>query len=207
MKLFLKIVGAVLVTATLAMAASTTFVSTWKNPDAASVDISGKRWATFVVSPDQTMRMGPEETLATEMRKRDVDCIAGYTVLPGELANDKEKAKEFLEKSGITGAIMMRILSEEERIHHTPATVYYSSSYYPSFWGYWGHGWSTVYVPGYTTSEKVISIETLVYSIDKDMLLWAGESETTDPKEVRKFVKQLVDAVGKEMRKAGLVRK
>jgi hypothetical protein len=62
-------------------------------------------------------------------------------------------------------------------------------------------------VPGYTTSKKVISIETLVYSIDEDMLLWAGESETTDPKEVRRFVKQLVDAVGKEMRKTGLVKK
>jgi hypothetical protein len=206
MKLCLKIAGTALLTLTLATAASTQFVSSWKNPEAASVDISGKRWAAFVVSPDQSMRLGPEETLATEMRKRGVDCIAGYTVLPGELAKDKEKAKEFLEKGGITGAIMMRVLSEEERIHHTPATVYYTSSYYPSFWGYWGHGWSTVYVPGYTTAEKVISIETLVYSIDRDMLLWAGESETTDPKEVRKFVKQLVDAVGKEMRKTGLVR-
>jgi hypothetical protein len=206
MKLFLKTVGAALVTVTLATAASTTFVSSWKNPEASSVDISGKKWAAFVVSPDPTMRMGPEETLATEMRRRGVDCIAGYTVLPGELANDKEKAKEFLEKGGITGAIMMRVLSEEDRIHHTPATVYYSRSYYPSFWGYWGHGWSTVYVPGYTTSKKIVSIETLVYSIDKDMLLWAGESESTDPKEIRKFVKQLVDSVGKEMKKVGLVR-
>ena len=38
-------------------------------------------------------------------------------------------------------------------------------------------------------------------------LIWAGMSETINPKDVRKFVKQLIDTAGKEMRKAGLVRK
>lgn len=207
MKFILTVVGTALMAATLSMASSTKFVSTWKNPAADSIDLSATKWAAFVVSPDTMMRMGPEETLATEMRRRGVDCIAGYTVLPGELAKDKEKAKEFLEKGGITGAVLMRVVSEEERTHHTPGTIWHTAPYYPSFWGYWGYGWSTVYVPGYTTHETVVSIETLVYSIEEDILLWAGESETTDPKEVRKFVKELVDAAGKEMRKAGLVKK
>lgn len=207
MKFILTVVGTALMAATLSVASSTKFVSTWKNPAADSIDLSATKWAAFVVSPDTMMRMGPEETLATEMRRRGVDCIAGYTVLPGELAKDKEKAKEFLEKGGITGAVLMRVVSEEERTHHTPGTIWHTAPYYPSFWGYWGYGWSTVYVPGYTTHETVVSIETLVYSIEEDILLWAGESETTDPKEVRKFVKELVDAAGKEMRKAGLVKK
>ncbi len=53
----------------------------------------------------------------------------------------------------------------------------------------------------------MITLETLIYSIDKDELLWAGRSESTSPKDIRKFVKELVDAAGKEMRKAGLVKK
>jgi len=36
-------------------------------------------------------------------------------------------------------------------------------------------------------------------------LIWAGESETIDPKDVRAFAKQPVDAISKEMRTAGLV--
>ena len=50
-------------------------------------------------------------------------------------------------------------------------------------------------------------ILTLVYSIEQDELLWAGQSETANPKDVRKFIKDLVDAAGKEMRKSGLVKK
>ena len=71
----------------------------------------------------------------------------------------------------------------------------------------WNHGWSTVYTPGYLTTDTVVSVETLVYSVEQDTLLWAGRSETTNPKDIRKFVKDLVDTAGKEMRKAGLVRK
>ena len=56
-------------------------------------------------------------------------------------------------------------------------------------------------------TPRRVAIETLIYSIEQDQLIWAGESETTDPKDVRKFAEQLVDAIGKEMREAGLVRK
>ncbi len=95
MKFCLRILGVLLLSGTLTMAASIRFVSTWKNPAAGAIDVSGQRVAAFVVSSDETMRLGPEETLATELRQRGIDCIAGYTVLPGELAKDTDKAKEF----------------------------------------------------------------------------------------------------------------
>ena len=55
--------------------------------------------------------------------------------------------------------------------------------------------------------DRTVSIETLFYSIAEDKLLWAGQSETTNPKDVRKFAKELVDAAGKAMRKDGLIKK
>ncbi len=205
MRLCLRILGAAVLTGAMAMAASTRFVSTWMNPTGGAIDVSGKV-AAFVMSPDQTMRLGPEETLAGELRRRGLDCIAGYTVLPGELAKDVDKAKEFLKRAGITGAVLMRVVGQEEQTRYTPGTLY-TTSYYSSFWSYWGYGWSAVYAPGHLKTDKIVSIETLVYSIERDKLLWAGKSETTNPKDVRKFVEQLVNAAGKEMRRAGLLKK
>ena len=207
MKLGLQMAGAFLVTVTLATAASTRFVSTWKNPEAAPLDATAVKMATFVISSDDTMLWGPEETLAAELRRRGVDAVAGYTVLPGELVRDKEKAKEFLKNAGITAAVMMRILGYEKETHRrTVTTTTYSNSYYSTFWGYWGQSWTTVYEIGSQKSPRRVAIETLIYSIEQDQLIWAAESETTDPKDVRAFAEQLVDAIGKEMRKAGLVR-
>ena len=38
-------------------------------------------------------------------------------------------------------------------------------------------------------------------------MLWAGTSKTTNPKNVEKFINQLCDAVGQQVRKAGLAAK
>ena len=207
MKLGFRIVGVVLLTVTLTMAASTKFVSTWRNPKAGPIDVSGAKLASFVVNSDEAMRWGPEETLAAELRRRGIDAVAGYTVMPSELAKDTEKAKEFLKKIGITGAIMMRVVGYEKETSQRAVTVWQSASYYQTFSGYWNYGWSTVYEIGSRKTPRRVAIETLIYSIEQDQLIWAGESETTDPKDVRKFAEQLVDAIGKEMREAGLVRK
>ncbi len=207
MKLCLRISFTVLLTLTLAWAGSTKYVSIFLSPAAGPSSLAGKRVAAFVVIPDQSMREGREETLADELRQRGLDCMAGYTVLPGELVRDRERAKEFLKKANISGAVLIRLLGDEEKTSYSPGTVWYTQPYYPTFWGYWNYGWSAVYVPGYKWTDRVITLETLIYSIDKDELLWAGRSASTNPKDIRKFVKDLVDAAGKEMRKAGLVKK
>ncbi len=221
MKLCFRMVGASVLTTTLMIAGSlvagslgagslgagsTRFVSTWKNPNAAVIDVSGEKVAVFVVSADDSMRLGPEETLAAEMRRRGVDCIAGHIVLPGELAKDLEKARKFLQRAKITAAIMIRVVDERQKARYSLGMAWYAAPYYPSFWGYWHHGWAAAYTPVYAGSDTVLSVETLVYSVDEDTLLWAGMSETTNPKEIRKFVKDLVKAAGKQMRKAGLVK-
>ncbi len=206
MKLGLQTAGAFLLTATLATAASTTFVSIWKNPMAGPIDVTSVKVATFVVSSDDTLRLGPEETLAAELRSRGMDAVAGYTVLPGELAKDTEKAKEFLKNTGITGAILMRVVGyEKETRRQAVTTSTYTTTYYSTFWGYWNQSWTTVYEIGSQKSPRRVAIETLIYSVEQDQLIWAGESESTDPKDVRAFAKQLVDAIGEEMRKAGLI--
>ena len=153
------------------------------------------------------MRLGPEETLATELRSRGNDCVAGYTILPVELTRDREKAKEFLKRTGLNYAILIRVAGKDEEIHYMPGTAWYAGPYYPSFWGYWDYGWSSVYSPGYFYSQTVVTVETLVYSIEQNTLLWAGASQTTDPEDIRKTVKNLANAAGKRMRKDGLLPK
>ncbi len=206
-RLSLQLIAVVLTVCQFSQAGSTKYVSIFKSPRAGLINFAGKKVAAFVIIPDEVMREGREETLASELRRRGADCIAGYMVLPGALVRDREKAKQFLSKAGINGAILMRLVGDEEKTYSSPGTVWYAQPYYPTFWGYWNYGWSAVYTPGYTYTERVVTLETLIYSLDKDELIWAGRSETTKPKDIQKFVKDLVDAAGKELRKAGLVSK
>ena len=205
MKVFLSTVTAALFLSGFLTAGSTDLVSTWKNPNAGPAGKAGRKLVTFLIDPDVTMREGPEETLATEIRSRGIECLAGYIVVPEELIADREKAKEFMKRMKITDALLMRVVKNEDQTTFVPGTVMYTSSAYQGFWNYWDYGWTTVYSPGYMKTDRLVSIEILLYSLDQDALLWAGRSESINPKDRRKLAKDLVDAIGKELFKAGLI--
>jgi hypothetical protein len=98
----------------------------------------------------------------------------------------------------------MRLVSADKERTYVPSV--WSTPYYSSFWGYYGYGWGAMYDPGYVREDTVVVIETLIYSIPRDKLLWAGVSQTTNPKTAAKLLQDLIAAAVKEMRKQGLVR-
>ena len=151
-------------------------------------------------------RLGAEDALARELTERGAIGIAGYTIVPQD-ERDEEKAKKLLAQAGVAGAVVMRVVDQSRDVYQSTGSLQYVGSYYPSFWGYWGYGWGAVYQPGHMTTENVFSIETLVYSLEQDQLIWAGTSSTTNPKNIPDFIRELCDVAGREIRKAGLVKK
>ncbi len=188
-------------------AASTKYKTVFSNPAANPVDFAKVKWVAFVLIPDEVFRQGREETLAGELRSRGLACDAGNMVLPSSMEKDRAKAIERLKQRGYGAAILMRLVGDEERVSSSMGVGWYGQPMYPSFSNYWSYGWSTIYEAGYTWKDRVITLETLIYSIENDELIWAGRSETENPKDIRKFVKDLIDATAKELRKAGLIAK
>jgi len=209
MKLSVAVLMAVLSVCASSMAGSTKYVSIYQNPRAGQTDFSGKKVVCFVIIPAEELRSAREETVTAELEKRGVDAIPGYLILPRQLVNDREKSKEFLKKAGVNLAVLIRLLGDETET--SPATVistgWYTQPQYANFWGYWNYSWSSVTMIEPPRTDRVITLETLIYSIDKDELLWAGRSETTNPKDIRKFVQELAKEAGKSLRKAGLLPK
>jgi hypothetical protein len=123
-------------------------------------------------------------------------------LIPKEELKDVEKARSWFERTNVEGVIVMRPVSMDKRTTYVPPV--FTSTYYNSLWGYYGYGWGAMYEPGSIREDMVVSIETLIYSVPKNMLLWAGSSETTNPKDTRKLLADLVKEATKEMRKQGL---
>ena len=186
--------------------ASTNFQSTWKAPGAGPLNFKGKKVAALVISKEEGVRYGAEDALAREITARGAVGVPAYGAIPKELTQDKEKAKEFLAKAGVVGVVAMRVVGKDQEISSSPAT-YYASPYYSTFWGggYYGYGWTGVYDPGYVRTDTIVSVETLVYSLEQDKLVWAGRSETTNPSKVGPFIQELTAKAASEMKKQGLI--
>jgi hypothetical protein len=186
--------------------AGTKFTSTWKAPGAAGVSFTGKKVAVLVISKDQDLRVSGEETLAREIgTARGLQTVAAYRLVPREELEDPQKARGWFERAGVEGVIALRPVAHEKRYTYTPDV--WAAPYYGTLWGYYGYGWAGAYDPGYVREDTVIVVETMVFSVPQDKLLWAAASETTNPKSTSKFVQDLIKAAVKEMTKEGLIAK
>jgi hypothetical protein len=191
-----------------ACASTTTFTSTWKAPDAQPLDPKGHKVAAVFVSTDESSRRVAEDVLVRKLNERGAQGIASYTLIPTAAVGDFESVKQQLAEAGVDGVVMMRVVDQKQRVTvRNDAPFFGYPPYYWRFSGYWGYGWGAPYSPTEVMTTTVLSIESLVYSLNRDTLIWAGTSRTSDPGNVEKLVNQVADAAAKQMQKQGLLPK
>lgn len=186
--------------------ATTTFQSTWKAPDATTLDFAGEKVVALIVNADTAVRRGAEHALANKLTRLGCLGIPAYTAIPDEVVKDKDKAKAWFEKQNVAGVVVMQVSRQEKEL--TASGPLYAGPTYGGFYGGWyGWGWGAAYSPGNIRTDTLVFVETLVYSLKQDKLVWAGQSKTTNPEKVHEFIDDLVDHAAAEMKKAGLIRK
>ncbi len=156
-----------------------------------------------------------------------------YRITGADPETDEAKAKAAVERAGVKGVVVMR---PKGRRTNTETSEYYSSPMYSGYWGgYYGYGWGMPYsyarygLPvsgtpygmgaGYgaystpasktttTTTTEVLVVEVLVFSLKQNLLVWAGESESTLPEKVDEFMTMLSRRDDQRARRKGLCRR
>ena len=194
---------AIAVVAVAVLSAAITFTATFKSLDAGAVSFAGKKVAALVISNDDSLRVSGEEALVRELKERGMQAVATYRIAPREEMRTAETAKPWFEKAGVEGIVAVRPVSVESETYNTGTWV---TSHYSTLWGYYGYGWSSVYVPASARSQRVVVVETTIYSVPRNQLLWAAVSETNNSRDLSGFVDELAKEMIKEMQKQGLAR-
>jgi hypothetical protein len=185
-----------------ACASPTTFTSTWKAPDAHRINGAGKKIAAVVISADKDRRRSAEVYLAGDLTIRGARGVASYTLL-GFDNRDADYARARLKENGVEGVVVMRMVGKDQQVTGEPGG--FSGSAYGSFGSYYSYGMQLTYSTGSIRTDTVISIETLIYSLTDDKLLWASTSRTSNPDNLSDLVDEVADAVAREAAKQGLI--
>lgn len=181
----------------------TRFVSTWAAPDAQPVSPAGQRVAVVFMTNQEEPRREAERALARAITRRGAVGIPSYTILPE--AGNMERTRSDLRRAGANYVIAMRVIGRQEDVSYTPG-YWIGSPAYSSLWGFWDHGWGSVYQPGYLQTETHVQVETLVYDVEQNRLIWAGVSDTVDPHGVDRLVLDVAENAAEEMEKDGILR-
>lgn len=175
---------------------STEMAATWRAPEARPIRF--QRPIAVFATNDETLRRTVEDEIVASVPRAE----PSYKLLKVADLGDAE-IREQLAQRGFDGAIIMRVVNVEKRLAYVPGTYWYPSPY--PFNGYWRSSWLAPYDPGgYVAEDQVVSIETQIYALASDQLIWAGRSETTNPSSVRKLGRSVVKHVMHALEKDGL---
>lgn len=181
---------------------ATSFDSTWHDPQATPVTFT-KVMALAIVREEGSRRSFEDELVRAIAVNSRAEGVAAYRILAGVTPGDSVQARAAAETAGVDGLVTMRLLgvdTEQRLVGGAPAPAYYGSP-----WGYYGYGWGTMYSPAYLETDRIVQLETNIYSLAQDRLVWSGRSRTTNPESVRQLVDEVAQAVVGELREQGLV--
>jgi hypothetical protein len=193
----------------VAACASTSFVSSWQAPDARPLQVEGSKVAAIVMMRNVASRRAAEDALVRELDARGAHGVALYTIAPDTDPNDEMAVRAAVEKAGVAGTVVMRPVRVDKEVVGTGPV--YTGPPYRGFWGgYYGFGWRTPWDyqfqgPSEVHTNTVVQVETLVYSLRQNQLVWGGQSRTTNPGNVDRLVRDTAAQVARELQRRGLI--
>jgi hypothetical protein len=193
----------------LALASSacstTTFESTWHSPEARPVQLPGRKVVGVFIALNPAVRKRAEDAMAREISARGAEGVPAYSLLSDAEIKDQEASKAKLERLGFAGVVVMRVAGSEVRYAVEPAVAWTQPEYRHLWNGYWQWGWGRVDEPATHAADRIFKVETLVYSLEQNLLIWAGVSHTVDPDRVEGLVADLARAITEGMARDGLL--
>jgi hypothetical protein len=177
----------------------TELAATWHEPNPTLLNFN--RTVAVFVTTDESMRRAVEDQLAAKFP----NTIPSYRVLPNAASADKGTILQQLRRAGFDGAISMRVTNVSEQINYNAAYngPYWGGAY--GFNGYWNNAWAYPYNPYYITTTEIVSVETNIYSLRDDKLVFAALSQTSDPSNVGKLVRSVMRHINEQLKKDGMI--
>lgn len=183
---------------------STRFTQVWKDESLTKWEF--KKVAVAAINPNESIRRVAEDQMAASVRAHGLEARGISSIVAPDKLRDKDHVKSVLQADGYDAIITMRLVGRDEKTSYVPGTVYSVPVGHYSAWGYYGYGWTSVYEPGYLVQNTYVTIETNVYSLKDEKLVWSGTSESADPSSAQDLVKEISREAYYEMQKQGLVR-
>ena len=183
---FLLLALATIVAAIAGGCATTELTSVWRDPDLGKVPF--RKVLVVFQHPDARLRHALERRMAADVP----GAVPAHAIFSDEEVRDVDKVRAKVREQGFDSSVIMRIVGVDREVSYRPGRLHHVPGFYHGFYGYWGHGWRTVYDPGYYRSDRIVTIATNVYSVADDKLVFASQSETFNPASLREAVDEVL---------------
>jgi hypothetical protein len=175
-----------------------------------------KKLLVVGVASDEESRQAFENAFAKAIADGGGGAQASWSVLPKEEQLEEDELRAAIEAGGFDGVLVTRLLSVDKEQEYTPASTYNHprTRYYAGgggglygygFYGFYGTTFAQVHEPGYFETSTTLRLETNLYSVATDGLVWTAQSETVDPDSIPDARDSMTTAVANKLKQERLI--
>lgn len=178
-------------TVSIISCATTTLTSVWKDENSQKVSI--KKLLVFGVSDKPAIKRFFEDEFVKKLKIQKIEVIPSYAIIPSDKIQDKEFAQEKIKELRIDAILITRLVDKKsietyyppERVDTFPTShmphirsPHYPPAYYYDWYGFYRNCYQCTITPGYKVEDEIISLETNLYDVNDNKLIWSALSDT-----------------------------
>ncbi|HEY4064676.1 MAG TPA: hypothetical protein VGM30_22380 [Puia sp.] len=175
--------------------------SSWRAPDAAHQQFN--KILVLVIAPAKYSDAGRigEQQLAAELKANGINAVSAQDEFgPNKFRNeDEQTVLAKLRKSGDDAIIVTSLLDVEKEKRYVQGAAW-PPPYYGRFWGYYSFWYARTYDQGYYETTKKYYLETNLYQLANNKLLYSVQSQTIDPGSPESVAKTFSKLIVKDMK-------
>ena len=175
----------VLLSATAAFAVSScgttsSLVQRWSEPSYTGKP--GQKMFVLALAQNERNQKIWESAFGTALMAVKVTPIPSSSVFAFGTSLDSTSLRGYVHNAGANMLAVTRLVDVEKEQVYVPGSTYYTPA--PAYYGYYGYyysSWGMASTPGYYETQHVYRLETNVYDVATEKLVWSGLTETVDP--------------------------
>ncbi|WP_396171251.1 hypothetical protein [Flavobacterium sp.] len=206
---------ALIVVVLASCSSGTSIVSSWRDPDTSNANTEYKKIMVVALVKNEATRRITENRITSIGPKFH----SSYALMNGtSLDLTKDQKLKILKDENFDAVVTMRLVDTVKETNYVPGTN--TSMYYGGYGGMYGGygayggfgGWYGMYSPiyydpGYYQETSSYLIETNVFSLKSDKLIWTGTTKSTTGSDIGLLVDSVIATVMQEMKKDGFIPK
>ncbi len=184
----------------------------WADPEAKSFGPYTKAFV-MVMSQNSEANYYIESQMAKTLISKGFKVVKSNDLFPPKFSPlmdfTKEQLAESIKKTGCDVVLILALLDSKVVESYNPGTSYYPMNYgyYGNFYGYYNHYYPQVYSPGYYSVDKTFYLETNLFDIAKDKLVWSIQSEARNPNDLQDWFRNYSVMLMNHLKSKGLNQK
>jgi hypothetical protein len=177
---------------------STKIVKSWKAPGATVQTTPNSKILVVAMVKDESSRRVIEDEIVARLKGKGVQ---SYTQITPEIMKKEntDALDNVLKEGQYSDVILMALTNIEKEVNYTSGTMY------GGYGGYYRYGAGFYSTPSYYSEDKNYMVETTLYSVNPNKLVWAGTTSTVNPSNIKKTVNEIANVVTEQMKKDGLI--